>query len=284
MIMNNDNLVVAGVLLMEHTEIKREDGRFESDNETVNALGEQFRYIEVPNTNGKVYILKHKNGDTVYFRDTLTQEEVLNAGVQVMKMGVNPKTIIGEQDNMMTYRENIDPNIQMLKKSKPGLNTKMLLVASLATVGFMLYKNREDLLAKYRAWRKKRRAKMEMGIENDEEDEEELKAIYGHSKHWDTYKKYAFMNEKNKVKEFKKYIVDFIDRTPLSEKTKADIRNDIETPDFYQILANSITPKHAMANIIESELGVKNTLAQLAKSYDLDPSKVLKQKLTYDIV
>ena len=50
------------------------------------------------------------------------------------------------------------------------------------------------------------------------------------------------------------------------------------------ILKNRITPKQAMANIIESELGVKNTLAQLAKSYDLDPSKVLKHKLTYDIV
>lgn len=187
-------------------ELERKDGKFVLPNDEENnvsllkPLVDEYQYFELPQTDGKVFVIRHHGKDTLVFKDRLSKEEVANAGVQARKAGYNISAVLGDADNTMTYMETIDPNVLRYKRKHPFFDSMMkskLSVAALATILF----NTSDKKKKLLAFLKRRKVRKSMGVHRDEEDEEEIKSIYGHSKYWNTFKQYLNKSTNHKMEE-----------------------------------------------------------------------------------
>lgn len=187
-------------------ELERKDGKFVLPNDEENnvsllkPLVDEYQYFELPQTDGKVFVIRYHGKDTLVFKDKLSKEEVANAGVQARKAGYNISAVLGDADNTMTYMETIDPNVLRYKRRHPFFDSMMkskLSVAALATILF----NTSDKKKKLLAFLKRRKVRKSMGVHRDEEDEEEIKSIYGHSKYWNTFKQYLNKSTNHKMEE-----------------------------------------------------------------------------------
>ena len=293
--------------IVSHKNIKMENNKFiinENNNDAnldkalldnknkypeVDSLLNQMKYIEIEGTQGKAYIIDYKGNKTLYLKGQVGQDEMFELNKTLTKMNIKPQSIIGHPNNMMDYRTLIDPNIRIVKRQHPNLNSAMLLTTSLFLINGILELKKRDKIKKIKAYFKEKRMKKSMYAENyDDEDDNELAKFKKKEKLKLTESENYFvkMNDFGRIHAARSYIYNHIGKSMLSDETKQDILENVREGRYDYVLRDSVNFQNAIANVVVVNLNAKESIQQLIESYDLDPKLVKSPELSrqiYDI-
>ena len=162
-------------------------------------------------------------------------------------MKIKPAKLHGNAihvNQMLTYKELINPNIQILQKNKPNLSIHLLLTSSLLMANSFLALKNKDKMKKIKQYVQKRKMQKEMyGQYDDEEDEKKFKEL-GLDKYPDVFEHFLKLQENVKKEQIKSY-------TQTMKKVQEDIlKINWESPVIKESVLRAYNVENGAANVV----------------------------------
>lgn len=142
---------------------------------------------------------------TVYLKDDFNALEFDQLKRTLDRLGIKPQQVIGSPNNLMSYQECINRDVQMFQKNHPNLNTFMLLQG----FTWSLWKKSFQLSQKKRALMKRIKQQKSSDAPKDEYD------LFKQLKLKENEKKYFFMPDDQKIQVFTQYVKENISKMGL---------------------------------------------------------------------
>lgn len=208
---------------------------------------EKVKRIEIPNMSGKAFILDYNGNKVLNVISELSSLDILNLNKNLGSMKIKPAKLYGnaiDVNQMLTYKELINPNIQILQKNKPNLSIHLLLTSSLLMANSFLALKNKDKIKKIKQYVQKRKMQKEMyGKYDDEEDEKNFKDL-GLDKYTDVFEHFLKLQENAKEEQIKSY-------TQTIKKVQEDIlKINWESPVIKESVLRAYNVENGVANVV----------------------------------
>ena len=185
----------------------------------------------------------------------LSSLDMLNLNKNLGKMKMKPEKLHGntiDVNQILTYKELISPNMQMLQKNKPNLSIHLLLTGSLLMANSFLALKNKDKIKKIKQYVQKRKMQKEMyGKYDDEEDEKNFKEL-GLDKYPDVFEHFLKLQEDVKKEQIKSY-------TQTLTKAQEDIlKINWDNPVIKESILRAYNVDNGAANVVYMNDLLKN--------------------------
>lgn len=216
---------------------------------------DKVKRIEIPDMNGKAFILDYNGNKVLKVTSELSSLDMLNLNKNLGKMKIKPEKLHGnvtDVNQMLTYKELINPNIQMLQKNKPNLSIHLLLTSSLLMANSFLALKNKDKIKKIKQYVQKRKMQKEMyGKYDNEEDEKNFKEL-GLDKYPDVFEHFLKLQENVKKEQIKSY-------TQTLTKAQEDIlKINWDSPVIKESILRAYNVDNGAANVVYMNDLLKN--------------------------
>lgn len=220
--------------------------QYKKYNEVASTI-DKVKRIEIPDMSGKAFILDYNGNKVLNVVSELSSLDILNLNKNLGAMKIKPAKLHGNAihvNQMLTYKELINPNIQILQKNKPNLSIHLLLTSSLLMANSFLALKNKDKMKKIKQYVQKRKMQKEMyGQYDDEEDEKKFKEL-GLDKYPDVFEHFLKLQENVKKEQIKSY-------TQTMKKVKEDIlKINWESPVIKESVLRAYNVENGAANVV----------------------------------
>lgn len=221
----------------------------------VSSTIDKVQRIEIPDMNGKAYILDYNGNKVLKVTSELSSLDMLNLNKNLGKMKIKPEKLHGntiDANQILSYKELINPNMQMLQKNKPNLSIHLLLTGSLLMANSFLALKNKDKIKKIKQYVQKRKMQKEMyGKYDDEEDEKNFKEL-GLDKYPDVFEHFLKLQEDVKKEQIKSY-------TQTLTKAQEDIlKINWDSPVIKESILRAYNVDNGAANVVYMNDLLKN--------------------------
>ena len=108
-----------------HFELKPTSSNLSKQQEqTINDVAQQAKRIDIPNMDGKAFIIDFKGQKTLYVTGELSSADTFQLQKGIGSLHIKPNMLLGEKiqtNQLLSIKDLINPNMQMLQKQKPNL-------------------------------------------------------------------------------------------------------------------------------------------------------------------
>ena len=220
--------------------------QYKKYNEVASTI-DKVKRIEIPDMSGKAFILDYNGNKVLNVVSELSSLDILNLNKNLEAMKIKPAKLHGNAihvNQMLTYKELINPNIQILQKNKPNLSIHLLLTSSLLMANSFLALKNKDKMKKIKQYVQKRKMQKEMyGQYDDEEDEKKFKEL-GLDKYPDVFEHFLKLQENVKKEQIKSY-------TQTMKKVQEDIlKINWESPVIKESVLRAYNVENGAANVV----------------------------------
>ena len=220
--------------------------QYKKYNEVASTI-DKVKRIEIPDMSGKAFILDYNGNKVLKVISELSSLDILNLNKNLGSMKIKPAKLHGnaiDVNQMLTYKELINPNIQILQKKKPNLSIHLLLTSSLLMANSFLALRNKDKIKKIKQYVQKRKMQKEMyGKYDDEEDEKKFKEL-GLDKYPDVFEHFLKLQENVKKEQIKSY-------TQTIKKAQEDIlKINWESPVIKESVLRAYNVENGVANVV----------------------------------
>lgn len=220
--------------------------QYKKYNEVASTI-DKVKRIEIPDMSGKAFILDYNGNKVLNVVSELSSLDILNLNKNLGAMKIKPAKLHGNAihvNQMLTYKELINPNIQILQKKKPNLSIHLLLTSSLLMANSFLALRNKDKIKKIKQYVQKRKMQKEMyGKYDDEEDEKKFKEL-GLDKYPDVFEHFLKLQENVKKEQIKSY-------TQTIKKVQEDIlKINWESPVIKESVLRAYNVENGVANVV----------------------------------
>lgn len=220
--------------------------QYKKYNEVASTI-DKVKRIEIPDMSGKAFILDYNGNKVLNVVSELSSLDILNLNKNLGSMKIKPAKLHGNAihvNQMLTYKELINPNIQILQKNKPNLSIHLLLTSSLLMANSFLALKNKDKMKKIKQYVQKRKMQKEMyGQYDDEEDEKKFKEL-GLDKYPDVFEHFLKLQENVKKEQIKSY-------TQTMKKVQEDIlKINWESPVIKESVLRAYNVENGAANVV----------------------------------
>lgn len=136
--------------LLNNPEIKHENGRFVSKYDELNEHLKKVTYEKIDGMGNKAYILNHGGKRTLVLNAEFSPTDFMQLEQNLKGIGI--QRVYGGINQIMNYRELIDPKVEMIRRNTPNLSLDMLKDTCKAITLFATYKlikKKKDKIKKY---------------------------------------------------------------------------------------------------------------------------------------
>lgn len=220
--------------------------QYKKYNEVASTI-DKVKRIEIPDMSGKAFILDYNGNKVLKVISELSSLDILNLNKNLGSMKIKPAKLHGnaiDVNQILTYKELINPNIQILQKKKPNLSIHLLLTSSLLMANSFLALRNKDKIKKIKQYVQKRKMQKEMyGKYDDEEDEKKFKEL-GLDKYPDVFEHFLKLQENVKKEQIKSY-------TQTIKKVQEDIlKINWESPVIKESVLRAYNVENGVANVV----------------------------------
>ena len=233
---------------------------------------ELIKEIKIIHINQLAYIVEQNGVQTLVLKDEVNKFDMFELQKQLTNMNVKPNKILGQTNNMLEYRELIDPNIVMLKQQKPNSNVHLLILMSstiMATAWLNKKLKRKELLRRYL---KRKRLLKSMDI--DDSDDEELNRIQKKMKMKQYEKDFINLPHGIKINQIKSFINNTLDKSPIPHEITKNIKDKVENGVYDKNMEESLSPLSALSDILLKEFNGHKYIEQLFLSLSKKPEEL----------
>ena len=160
-------------------ELKPSSNLSKQQEQTINDVAQQAKRIDIPNMDGKAFIIDFKGQKILYVTGELSSTDMFQLQKGIGSLNIKPNMLLGEKiqsNQLLSVKELINPNIQMLQKQKPNLGIHLLMATSLAMIASTFMLRDKVKRQKIKAFLQKRRMQHSMyNTHDDENDAHEYK-------------------------------------------------------------------------------------------------------------
>lgn len=186
---NEIHYAIINFLLNRNIFIINKNNQFELKNEisdlskqqkeTINDFSQKAKRIDIPNMEGKAFLIDYKGQKTLYVTGEFSSMDILQLQKGISSFNIKPNMLLGEKiqiNQLLTIRDLINPNMQILQKQKPNLSIHLLMATSLSIIASTFMLNDKIKRQKIKTFLQKRRMRHSMyNSHDDESDNNEYK-------------------------------------------------------------------------------------------------------------
>lgn len=220
--------------------------QYKKYNEVASTI-DKVKRIEIPDMSGKAFILDYNGNKVLNVVSELSSLDILNLNKNLGAMKIKPAKLHGNAihvNQMLTYKELINPNIQILQKNKPNLSIHLLLTSSLLMANSFLALKNKDKMKKIKQYVQKRKMQKEMyGQYDDEEDEKKFKEL-GLDKYPDVFEHFLKLQENVKKEQIKSYT------QTMKKVQEAILKINWESPVIKESVLRAYNVENGAANVV----------------------------------
>lgn len=160
-------------------ELKPSSNLSKQQEQTINDVAQQAKRIDIPNMDGKAFIIDFKGQKTLYVTGELSSTDMFQLQKGIGSLNIKPNMLLGEKiqsNQLLSVKDLINPNMQMLQKQKPNLSIHLLMATSLAMISSTFMLHDKVKRQKIKTFLQKRRMRHAMyNTHDDEHDSHEYK-------------------------------------------------------------------------------------------------------------
>ena len=250
-------------------ELKQKSSNLSKQQEQIiNDFTQQAKRVDIPNMDGKAFIIDFKGQKTLYVTGELSSTDMFQLQKGIGGLNIKPDMLLGEKiqtNQLLSVKDLINPNMQMLQKQKPNLGIHLLMATSLAIVASAFMLRDKVKKQKIKAFLQKRRMRHSMyNTYDDESDAHEYKKN-GLNKYDDIGEIFLKLQKEHKFSQVQSYLNQYYPTLYKTIDWKDDTMKSIE--DSYNI-------NDAVANLLfnnKNDDSIKQFLSKfIAKQNDIN--------------
>ena len=204
--------------------------------QTINDVAQQAKRIDIPNMDGKAFIIDFKGQKILYVTGELSSTDMFQLHKGIGSLNIKPNMLLGEKiqsNQLLSVKELINPNIQMLQKQKPNLGIHLLMATSLAMIASTFMLRDKVKRQKIKAFLQKRRMRHSMYNTHDDENDAHEYKKNGLDKYDDIGEIFLKLQKEHKFSQVQTYLSEHYPTLYKIIDWKNDIMKSIE--DSYSI-------------------------------------------------
>ena len=204
--------------------------------QTINDFAQQAKRIDIPNMDGKAFIIDFKGQKTLYVTGELSSADMFQLQNGIGSLNIKPNMLLGEKiqsTQLLSVKELINPNMQMLQKQKPNLSIHLLMATSLAMIASTFMLRDKVKRQKIKAFLQKRRMRHTMYNNHDDENDSHEYKKNGLDKYDDIGEIFLKLQKEHKFSQVQTYLSEHYPTLYKTIDWKNDTMKSIE--DSYSI-------------------------------------------------
>lgn len=217
-------------------ELKPSSNLSKQQEQAINDFAQQAKRIDIPNMDGKAFIIDFKGQKTLYVTGELSSADTFQLQKGIGSLHIKPNMLLGEKiqsNQLLSVKELINPNMQMLQKQKPNLSIHLLMATSLAMIASTFMLRDRVKRQKIKAFLQKRRMYHSMYNNHDDENDSHEYKKNGLDKYDDIGEIFLKLQKEHKFSQVQTYLSEHYPTLYKTIDWKNDTMKSIE--DSYSI-------------------------------------------------
>lgn len=234
-------------LIEYHPDIQKDTkGNLSTKDDDFTLALKKTNIIYLEGFDNRAYIIDNNGEKTLVLKDAFDPKDMEKLKKELTKMNIKPNSVYGSENNMLSYREAIDNNVETLRRNYDNKDYNFILSmrsAFIATVFTQKLKQKREKIKKYL-----KRKKLLESMDYDVDDDEELKHLAKEFSEKEKY--YLKLSTDERIKQMTTHVRKMLTESNMSDSMKNKIENDIVAGKYDDVLANNVQPNVAFAEVV----------------------------------